>query len=125
MLIRSTLLRLVSGSASIEKYEFLSKTYQQDSYLLLCTDCLYPSKISTLQAYKMRDWLKWVNVNIILQLGDASMSETRLGVLMRHACSMLDKVSCVDDITRLCMFCNLRHNVWEEYYNIRSEGLPF
>lgn len=125
MLIKSNLLRLVKDRSSCEQYEFLSKVYEQDRYCLLCTDCIGPLEISRLQAYKMRDWLKWVNVNIILQLGDATMSEKRLGVLMRIAVNMLDKVLQIDNITRLEMFSNLRLNTWEEYYRIRSEGLPF
>lgn len=125
MLIQSVLLKHVQGLSSIEKYKFLARVYNQDQYCLLCTSFLSPLNISRLQAYRMRDWLKWVNVNIILQLGDTTMSEERLGVLMRIAVCMLDKVPQIDDITRLEMFSNLRLNVRHEYYSIRLEGLPF
>lgn len=125
MLIKSVLLQHVRGLPSTDKYEFLSKVYNQDSFCLLCTDCVGPLVISRLHAYRMRGWLKWVNENIILHIGDITMSEKRLGVLIRIAVNMLDKVSSVDDITRIEMCSNLQHNVWDEYYNIRSEGLPF
>ena len=125
MLIRSPLLQMVRTLPSVDKYDFLARAYKQDHYCTLCTECISPLKVSTLQAYRMRSWLEWVNVNIILQLGCITMSEKRLGVLMRIAVNMLDKVPQVGNITRLEMISNLQHNVWKEYYNIRSEGLPF
>lgn len=125
MLIDSTLLYHVSNSPPSEKYRFLSKVYSQDHYCLLCTECISPLKISRLHAYKMRNWLEWVNENIILQLADESLSENRLGVLMRIAVCMLDKVPGLDDVTRIEICSNLQRNVRIEYYNIRTEGLPF
>lgn len=73
----------------------------------------------------MRDWLKWVNENIIVHLGDTTMSEKRLGTLLRIATCMLDKVPKIDSIDRIEIHYNLTHNVWAEYRNIQLEGLPF
>ena len=126
MLISSPLLRLVEDAQPSDKYRFLSAVYLQDAYCTLCTDCIGPSKFSNCNVHNpLRDWLKWVNVNIILQLGDITMSEKRLGTLLRIATSMLNKVSSVDDIVKIEIHYNLTHNVWAEYRNIQCEGLPF
>lgn len=73
----------------------------------------------------LRNWLTWVNENIIVHLGDITMSEKRLGTLLRIATGMLDKVPKIDAIDRIEIHCNLTHNVWAEYRNIQLEGLPF
>lgn len=126
MIIKSPLLRLVKDELPSKQYNFLASVYTQDAYCTLCTDCISPSKFSNCNVHNpLRNWLKWVNVNIILQLGDATMSRKRLGTLLRIAACMLDKVPQVDNIDRIEIHCNLTHNVWAEYRNIQCEGLPF
>jgi hypothetical protein len=73
----------------------------------------------------IRNWLIWVNSNIILELGSVTMNEKRLGVLLRIATNMLDKAPVDDNIVRIEILSNLRRNVWKEYFNIYSEDLPF
>lgn len=126
MLIKSHLLSYVKDGSSCDKYEFLARTYTQDSFCLLCADCISPSTFSNCPLHNpLREWLKWVNRNIILHIGDITMSENRLGVLLRIATSMLNKVPNVDDITKVEVHSNLTYNVWREYRSIRCEGLPF
>ena len=126
MLISSPLLRYVDKEFPSKRYEFLSRVYHRDVYCVLCTDCISPFKFSDCKVHNpLRNWLRWVNVNIILQLGDITMSEKRLGTLLRIATCMLDKVPQIDDIDRIEIHYNLTHNVWAEYRNIQCEGLPF
>ena len=126
MLISSPILKYVDKDLPSEKYRFLSKVYPRDVYCVLCTDCISPSKFSNCNVHNpLRNWLTWVNENIIVHLGDTTMSEKRLGTLLRIATGMLDKVSKIDAIDRIEIHYNLTHNVWAEYRNIQLEGLPF
>lgn len=68
-------------------------------------------------------WLVWVNRNIVLNLGLDSY-ET-VGVKVRIATSMLNKIKTLDNITKIEIHSNLTRNVWNEQHIIEVEDLPF
>lgn len=68
-------------------------------------------------------WISWVNRNIVLNLGLDSY-ET-VGVKLRIATSMLNKIKTLDNITKIEIHSNLTRNVWNEQRIIEVEDLPF
>lgn len=72
---------------------------------------------------ELHRWLVWVNRNIVLNLGLDSY-ET-VGVKLRIATSMLNKIKTLDNITKIEIHLNLTRNVWNEQRIIEVEDLPF
>ena len=71
---------------------------------------------------ELREWLRWVNENITLQIGIANYKT--LGVLLRIATSKLDKMDLPFRIGATIHYylCN---NVWNEHRLITNQDLPF
>ena len=71
---------------------------------------------------ELKDWLRWVNKNITLQLGVANYKT--LGVLLRNATSRLDKMDLPFRIGCKIHYylCN---NTWNEHHNLINQDLPF
>jgi len=71
---------------------------------------------------ELRDWLRWVNKNITLQIGIANYKT--LGVLLRNATSRLDKMDLPFRIGCKIHYylCN---NTWNEHNNLVNQDLPF
>lgn len=86
--------------------------------------CISPfDKEKAILNSQLRNWLCWVNINIILNLGLDSEITTR--VKLRIAASMLNKVDSLTDIENVQIFTNLKDNVNEEICNLIDEELPF
>lgn len=86
--------------------------------------CISPfDKEKAILNSQLRNWLCWVNINIILNLGLDSEITTR--VKLRIAASMLNKVDSLTDIENVQIFTNLKDNVNKEICNLIDEELPF
>lgn len=86
--------------------------------------CISPfNKEKAILNSQLRNWLCWVNINIILNLGLDSEITTR--VKLRIAASMLNKVDSLTDIENVQIFTNLKDNVNKEICNLIDEELPF
>ena len=86
--------------------------------------CISPSpKIKTIMNPRLREWLCWVNKNIILNLG-LDYEITTL-VKLRIAASMLNKVDNLTDYENVQIFTNLKDNINSEIYILNTEELPF
>ena len=86
--------------------------------------CISPfPKIKTIMNPRLREWLCWVNKNIILNLG-LDYEITTL-VKLRIAASMLNKVDNLTDIENVQIFTNLKDNINEELSDIILSELPF
>lgn len=107
------------------QYEQVRKMYhcyQHD--MNYSTLCIYPFTIRVLlQHPDLRNWIKWVNTNIVLNLGKDWETTTR--IKLRIAASMLNKVNSLSDLESVQIFTNLKDNVNRELYQIVEEELPF
>lgn len=77
----------------------------------------------------LRNWINWVNKNIILQLW-CDEEKTTL-VKLRIATGMLNKINedertiCISPIEKIQIHSNLTNNVLKEIKNIQLDDLPF
>lgn len=86
--------------------------------------CISPfPKMKTIMNPRLREWLCWVNKNIILNLG-LDYEITTL-VKLRIAASMLNKVDNLTDYENVQIFTNLKDNINSEIYILNTEELPF
>lgn len=133
MLLDSPLLtiykRCNNKSKPSELYNFLNETFEQDHTVLEQDLVLYPIKKQDLllnSEYKfnkqLRNWLHWVNLNIILKLGIDTYITT--DVKVRIAINMVDKF-CTSKDNKLLIITNLQANLAKERSEIRVEDLPF
>ncbi len=77
----------------------------------------------------LRNWINWVNRNIVLQLW-RDEEQTTL-VKLRIATGMLNKINedertiCISPIEKIQIHSNLTNNVLKEIKNIQLDDLPF
>lgn len=77
----------------------------------------------------LRNWINWVNKNIVLQLW-RDEEQTTL-VKLRIATGMLNKINedertiCISPIEKIQIHSNLTNNVLKEIKNIQLDDLPF
>lgn len=71
----------------------------------------------------LREWLHWVNRNIVLNLG--LDSKETIAVKLRIATGMLNKIKTLDSVQKIQIHSNLTRNIWYESYIIETEDLPF
>lgn len=77
----------------------------------------------------LRNWINWINKNIVLQLW-RDEEQTTL-VKLRIATGMLNKINedertiCISPIEKIQIHSNLTSNVLKEIKNIQLDDLPF
>ena len=128
MLIETAL--TTTGLKLSEAYNFLKRNFAQDRFMLESDEVIKPlskHEIALLNDdyYTIQDlnkWLKWVNKNIILELG--SQTQQTIFVRLRIAVNMLDKLHLVKN-DRISIMTMLTANVRAELGKIATEDLPF
>lgn len=130
MLINTALKNYIENLKPSEAYNFLKRNYTSDRFMLESDEAIRPlskHEIALLNDdyYTIGDlnkWLKWVNKNIILELG--SQTQQTIFVRLRIAVNMLDKLHLVKD-DRISIMIMLTANVRAELGKIVAEDLPF
>lgn len=112
-------------------YRFAYHVSSQYRYLIEnCSFCIAPfNLIKCTTNSSLRNWIKWVNKNIILQLW-CDEERTTL-VKLRIATGMLNKINedertiYISPIEKIQIHSNLTNNVLKEIKNIQLNDLPF
>lgn len=81
------------------------------------------SKLKCLTNGELRNWLQWVNRNIVLNMG--LDSHDTIMVKLRIATCMLNKLETIDKVEKIQIHSNLTRNVNYELSIIETEDLPF
>lgn len=68
------------------------------------------------------DFNQWILSNILCELGRANY--LTIGVLLRIATSKLNKLDLTEE-EKLLIHTNMTRNIWNEFYRIENEELPF
>lgn len=125
MLFNGPFNRYLNQDLLNEKYNELRRIWESFRYDIEHSSiCIMPfSKKKAVIDSQLRNWLCWVNKNIILNLGLDSEITTR--VKLRIAASMLNKVDSLTDIENVQIFTNLKNNVNKELCVLIYEELPF
>jgi len=129
MLIRTSL-NCVNSMKPSEAYNYLKRNWRTDRFMLESDEVIKPLSLHVLgiknNSYytvpEVRNWLKWVNKNIILELG--SQNYKTIDVRLRIAVCMLDKLH-LSISDRLSILSILTANVRTEISKIAVEDLPF
>lgn len=120
------LTNLVEKPKLLEQYEFartVKDIYKYD--IEQSTVCIEPISKKVKQKFyfgELKNWLNWVNKNIILKLGEDNMETSR--IKLRICTSMLNKIK-LDRETRINILDNLAINVNNDLATISLEDLPF
>lgn len=129
MLIRTGLTTTLPTKPS-EAYNYLKRNWSIDRFMLESDEVIRPLSKHELALRnddyytlpELNKWLKWVNKNIVLELG--SKQYKTINVRLRIAVNMLDKLHLSkDDLISIMLM--LVANVRVEMGNIWSEDLPF
>lgn len=112
-------------------YRFAYHVSSQYRHLIEnCSFCIAPfNLIKCTTNPLLRNWIKWVNKNIILQLW-CDEERTTL-VKLRIATGMLNKINedertiYISPIEKIQIHSNLTNNVLKEVKNIQLDDLPF
>lgn len=110
-----------------DRYELLLSFVKQHSHLVTInqneTFGPYPPTFITNHMYvEMFDFNQWILGNILCELGRASY--LTIGVLLRIATSKLNKLDLTKE-EKLLIHTNMTRNIWNEFYRIENEELPF
>lgn len=110
-----------------DRYELLLSYVKQHSHLVTInryeTFGPYPPTFITNHMYvEMFDFNQWLFRNILCKLGRASY--LTIGVLLRIATSKLNKLDLTKE-EKLLIHTNMTRNIWNEFYRIENEELPF
>lgn len=110
-----------------DRYELLLSFVKQHSHLVTInrneTFGPYPPTFITNHMYvEMFDFNQWLLSNILCELGRASY--LTIGVLLRIATSKLNKLDLTKE-EKLLIHTNMTRNIWNEFYRIENEELPF
>lgn len=110
-----------------DRYELLLSYAKQHSHLVTInlneTFGPYPPTFFTSHVYvEMFDFTQWILRNILCELGRASY--LTIGVLLRIATSKLNKLDLTKE-EKLLIHTNMTRNIWNEFYRIENEELPF
>ena len=125
MLIPPILDRFTNTRRLQDHYDFARNVWSQYRFEYVEWNSLAISpfnKIKCLTNGELRNWLQWVNRNLILNLGLDSHSTSM--VKLRIATSMLNKYS-LDNIEKIEIHSNLTRNLHYELSIIETEDLPF
>ena len=110
-----------------DHYELLLSYVKQHSHLVVInryeTFGPYPPTFITNHMFvEMWDFNEWILDNILCELGRASY--LTIGVLLRIATSKLNKLDLTKE-EKLLIHTNMTRNIWNEFYRIENEELPF
>lgn len=110
-----------------DRYELLLPFVKQHSHLVAInryeTFGPYPPTFITNHMFvEMWDFNQWILGNILCELGRASY--LTIGVLLRIATSKLNKLDLTKE-EKLLIHTNMTRNIWNEFYRIENEELPF
>lgn len=110
-----------------DRYELLLPFVMQHSHLVTInlneTFGPYPPTFITNHMYvEMFDFNQWLLRNILGELGRASY--LTVGVLLRIATSKLNKLDLTEE-EKILIHTNMTSNIWNEFYRIEDEELPF
>ena len=110
-----------------DRYELLLPFVKQHSHLVAInryeTFGPYPPTFITNHVFaEMWDFNQWILGNILCELGRASY--LTIGVLLRIATSKLNKLDLTKE-EKLLIHTNMTRNIWNEFYRIENEELPF
>lgn len=124
ILLKTPLLSHVNpNSEKWVKYHFLNKVQDQDRCITVNNNQLRTSWLNMYFNRDLRDLNIWINKNIVLCLGDENA--TTIGVRLRIATSMLNKCYSIDDDEKRELHTALTQRIWNEYYSVVDEQLPF
>lgn len=109
------------------RYELLLSFVKKHSHLVAInryeTFGPYPPTFITNHMFaEMWDFNQWILENILCELGRASY--LTIGVLLRIATSKLNKLDLTKE-EKLLIHTNMTRNIWNEFYRIENEELPF
>lgn len=109
------------------RYELLLPFVKKHSHLVAInryeTFGPYPPTFITNHMFvEMWDFNQWILGNILCELGRASY--LTIGVLLRIATSKLNKLDLTKE-EKLLIHTNMTRNIWNEFYRIENEELPF
>lgn len=109
------------------RYELLLPFVKKRSHLVAInryeTFGPYPPTFITNHMFaEMWDFNQWILGNILCELGRASY--LTIGVLLRIATSKLNKLDLTKE-EKLLIHTNMTRNIWNEFYRIENEELPF
>ena len=109
------------------RYELLLPFVKKHSHLVAInryeTFGPYPPTFITNHMFvEMWDFNEWILDNILCELGRASY--LTIGVLLRIATSKLNKLDLTKE-EKLLIHTNMTRNIWNEFYRIENEELPF
>ena len=109
------------------RYELLLPFVMKHSHLVAInryeTFGPYPPTFITNHMFaEMWDFNQWILGNILCELGRASY--LTIGVLLRIATSKLNKLDLTKE-EKLLIHTNMTRNIWNEFYRIENEELPF
>ncbi len=110
-----------------DRYELLLSFVKKHSHLVAInryeTFGPYPPTFITNHMFaEMWDFNQWILGNILCELGRASY--LTIGVLLRIATSKLNKLDLTKE-EKLLIHTNMTRNIWNEFYRIENEELPF
>ena len=110
-----------------DRYTLLLSLVKQHSHLVTInlneTFGPYPPTFITNHMFaEMWDFNQWILGNILCELGRASY--LTIGVLLRIATSKLNKLDLTKE-EKLLIHTNMTRNIWNEFYRIENEELPF
>ena len=110
-----------------DRYELLLPFVKKHSHLVAInryeTFGPYPPTFITNHMYvEMFDFNQWLLRNILCELERASY--LTIGVLLRIATSKLNKLDLTKE-EKLLIHTNMTRNIWNEFYRIENEELPF
>ena len=110
-----------------DRYELLLPFVKKHSHLVAInryeTFGPYPPTFITNHMFaEMWDFNQWILGNILCELGRASY--LTIGVLLRIATSKLNKLDLTKE-EKLLIHTNMTRNIWNEFYRIENEELPF
>lgn len=130
MLIKSPLNRYTQDNLPSEQYKWLKNTWHLDRFCITIPEFLenvdtIPEHIASLLRIDKdcQTWVKWVNLNIILNLGDNDYMTTN--VLLRIATGMLFNLKQLTQSEKQFIHCVFTANVQHEMGVIMIESLPF
>lgn len=126
MLFTKHIVRCCEQYYLFEQYNFVKKIWTQYRYdIEQCHSWVQPfDEAKCFVNHDLRRWIRWVNLNICLNLGSEYNSQS-LGVKLRIATGLLNKIESLTDEEKIQLHSNLVRNIHDEINKIIDETLPF
>lgn len=125
MLFTSPLLYYCENMPLDDQYRFISRNwtwYRHD--ITGCSLCIQPfDEVKCIQNRELRRWLRWVNLNIILNMANDTYKTTE--VKLRIATGLLNKIESLNAMEKMKIHDNLTFNVNKEINAVLDCNLPF